>query len=149
MPECWITDQPLRESEILDLVKTPRAGAVVLFIGTARNHAEGRPVAALEYEAYAAMAEAEMRALAEEALRRWPAEKIAVVHRTGRLDIGEAAVMAAVSSAHRKEAFEACAFLMDALKERVPIWKKEHWADGGARWVNDDDQQDDQENEEA
>lgn len=148
MAECWITDQPLRESETLDLVKTPRAGAVVLFIGTARNHAEGRPVAALEYEAYAAMAEAEMRALAEEALRRWPVEKIAVVHRTGRLDIGGAAVMAAVSSAHRKEAFEACAFLMDAVKERVPIWKKEHWADGGARWVNDD-QQDDRQNEEA
>src|SRR5215470_8292454 len=115
-------------------VRDPRAGAVVTFVGTTRNENAGRRVRRLEYEAFASMATKEMRALAAEARRRWPLRKVAMVHRIGVVPVGQASVAIAVSSGHRGEAFEACRWLIDRLKEIVPIWKKEHYR-GGEVWI--------------
>ncbi|GIX07402.1 MAG: molybdenum cofactor biosynthesis protein D/E [Candidatus Poribacteria bacterium] len=138
---AWITADPIEEATVRPLVETPEAGAIVLFLGVVRNHAEGRPVVGLEYEAYVPMAERVLRSLAEETLSRWSLQRVAVVHRVGRLKIGEVSIAIAVSAAHRREAFAACAYLMDRIKEEVPIWKREHWAEGGARWVGDPTEQ--------
>lgn len=115
-------------------VADPGAGAICTFIGTTRENNAGRKVIRLEYEAYEPMALSEMRKLAEEAGRRWSIVRIAITHRVGLVDIGETSVAIAVSAAHRGEAFEACRFAIDRLKEIVPIWKKEHF-EGGEIWV--------------
>jgi molybdopterin synthase catalytic subunit len=115
-------------------VRDPRAGAVVVFVGTTRNENAGRRVRRLEYEAFAPMATKEMRALAREARRRWPLRKVAMAHRIGVVPVGQASVAIAVSAGHRGEAFEACRWLIDRLKEIVPIWKKEHYR-GGEVWI--------------
>jgi molybdopterin synthase catalytic subunit len=115
-------------------VRDPRAGAVVVFVGTTRNENAGRRVRRLEYEAFASMATKEMRALASEARRRWPLRKVAMAHRIGVVPVGQASVAIAVSAGHRGEAFEACRWLIDRLKEIVPIWKKEHYR-GGEIWI--------------
>jgi molybdopterin synthase catalytic subunit len=112
-------------------VRDPRAGAVVTFVGTTRNENAGRRVRRLEYEAFASMATKEMRRLAAEATRRWRLRKVAMVHRIGVVPVGEASVAIAVASGHRGETFEACRWLIDRLKEIVPIWKKEHYRGGG------------------
>jgi molybdopterin synthase catalytic subunit len=112
----------------------PATGATVTFIGTTRDHNEGRTVTQLEYEAYPEMALAEMRKIGEAARQRWPIARLAIVHRIGPVPIGEASVVIAVSSAHRVAAFEACHFAIDRLKEVVPIWKKEHFQ-GGEVWI--------------
>lgn len=114
----------------LEKVKHPQAGAVVLFLGTVRDNNSGRRIKFLEYEAYQAMALREMERVAGEAQRRWPLLGIAVVHRLGRLNVGEISVAIAVSSAHRKDAFEAGRFAIDTLKQTVPIWKKDVWEGG-------------------
>ncbi len=111
-----------------------RAGAVVTFVGTTRNHNVGRRVLRLEYEAYERMAKQEMRRLAKEAGTRWPITRVAMVHRIGVVPVGDASVAIAVSGGHRTEAFEACHWLIDRLKEIVPIWKKEHYR-GGQIWI--------------
>lgn len=131
-----LTDQPIVVDELLAAVADPTAGAVVLFIGTTRDHNEGRSVERLEYEAYAGMAEKEIERIAVAAKDRWPIARIAVVHRTGVVPIGLASVAIAVSAAHRGPAFEAARFTIDRLKEVVPIWKKEFFA-GGAVWIGD------------
>jgi molybdopterin synthase catalytic subunit len=113
----------------------PSDGALCLFAGAVRNHNAGRDVLYLEYEAYEEMALPLMEEIAEEALRRWPIGDVRIVHRLGRMEIGEVSVAIAVASPHRKEAFEACRFAIDTLKSRVPIWKKEFFADG-AVWVD-------------
>ncbi len=115
-------------------VGDPAAGAICTFLGTTRENNAGRKVIRLEYEAYEPMALSEMRKLADEAGRRWPIVRIAITHRIGLVEIGEISVAIAVSSAHRAEAFEACRFAIDRLKEIVPIWKKEHF-EGGEVWV--------------
>jgi len=115
-------------------VGNPAAGAIVTFVGTTRRDNAGRNVIRLEYEAYAPMALSEMRKLAAEAGKRWRLVRIAIAHRIGRVDIGETSVAIAVSAAHRGEAFEACRFAIDRLKEIVPIWKKEYF-EGGEIWV--------------
>jgi len=115
-------------------VADPMAGAICTFVGTTRENNAGRKVIRLEYEAYEAMALSEMRRLAEEAGRRWNIVRIAIAHRIGIVEIGETSVAIAVSAAHRAEAFEACRFAIDTLKEIVPIWKKEHF-EGGEIWV--------------
>ena len=115
-------------------VRDPRAGALVTFVGTTRNENVGRRVTRLEYEAYATMATKEMRRLAAEAKRRWGLRKVAMVHRIGVVPVGEASVAIAVSAGHRDEAFVACRWLIDRLKEIVPIWKKEHYR-GGEVWI--------------
>jgi len=129
-----LTDGPLDLGRLVRAVGDPRAGAVVTFLGTTRNENDGRRVLRLEYEAFAAMAAREMRALAAEARRRWPLRKVAMAHRVGIVPVGEASVGIAVSAAHRAEAFAACHWLIDRLKETVPIWKKEHFR-GGVVWI--------------
>ena len=129
-----ITDRSIDVQALLDAVRDPAAGAVVFFLGTTRNQNAGRRVVRLEYEAFARMAEREMRALAAAARRQWPLRKVAMAHRTGVVPVGEASVGIAVASGHRAEAFAACHWLIDRLKEIVPIWKKEHFR-GGAVWI--------------
>jgi molybdopterin synthase catalytic subunit len=115
-------------------VADPAAGAICTFVGTTRENNVGRRVLRLEYEAYETMALSEIRKLAEEAGRRWEITRIAITHRIGVVEIGETSVAIAVSAPHRAEAFEACRFAIDRLKEIVPIWKKEHF-EGGEIWI--------------
>jgi len=115
-------------------VRDAKAGAVVTFVGTTRNENAGRQVRRLEYEALESMATKEMRALAATAKKRWRLRKVGMVHRIGVVPVGEASVAIAVSSGHRTEAFDACRWLIDRLKEIVPIWKKEHYR-GGEIWI--------------
>ena len=133
----WIevTAEPLSERAVAQAVEHPGAGALALFSGVVRNQTGGRRVKFLEYEAHGPMALAKMREIGRAIRERWPMiSRIALVHRIGRLEIGESSVMIAVSSPHRGEAFEACRFAIDTLKETVPIWKKEHFEDGEV-WV--------------
>lgn len=129
-----IVSAPIDEARVTAAVADPRTGATVTFIGTTRNHHEGRRVTRLEYEAYPEMALVEMRKIGDEAKRRWPIEGVAIVHRIGTVPLGEASVVIAVSAGHRHAAFEACHFAIGRLKEVVPIWKKEHF-EGGEIWI--------------
>jgi molybdopterin synthase catalytic subunit len=130
-----ITTEPLSEQGLAAAVEDAGAGAVVLFSGVVRDQTGGRRVKFLEYEAHAPMAEAKMREIATAVRARWPeVRRIALVQRVGRLEIGESSVMIAVSSPHRRHAFEACQFAIDTLKETVPVWKKEYFEDGEV-WV--------------
>ncbi len=112
----------------------PGDGALALFVGVVRNENAGRSVLHLEYEAYEEMALQELEAIGVETRRRWPVSEVRIVHRLGRMEIGEVSVAVAVASPHRGEAFEACRFAIDTLKKSVPIWKKEFYADG-AVWL--------------
>jgi len=114
---------------------SPANGALCLFVGVVRNENGGRAVTHLEYEAYEEMAVREMEAIEAETRRRWPVTDVRIVHRLGRIEIGEASVAVVVASPHRGEAFEACRFAIDTLKRTVPIWKKEFYADG-AVWLD-------------
>lgn len=129
-----LSEKSLDIGEVVTFVGDPAAGAIVTFVGTTRNNNEGRRIYSLEYEAYFGMAENEMRTIGEEASRNWNVERIAVVHRIGRVPIGEASVVIAVSAPHRDDAFQACRYLIDELKKRVPIWKKEIY-EGGEVWI--------------
>jgi molybdopterin synthase catalytic subunit len=129
-----IISEPIDIEAVVSAVKQPAAGAVVAFVGTTRDHNEGRRVERLEYEAYEEMALIEMRKIGEAARRQWPIEDVAIVHRIGVVPIGEASVVIATSAAHRRAAFAACEFAIDRLKEVVPIWKKEHF-EGGEVWI--------------
>jgi molybdopterin synthase catalytic subunit len=133
-----LTDAAIDCSAVLESARTPQAGAVVLFLGTVREFTAGRQTTHLHYDAYRPMAETQLQALVEEAAARWPILKATIVHRLGRLDLGEVSVAVAVSSPHRPDAFEAGRYLIDRLKEVVPIWKQEHWRDGGVEWVHPD-----------
>lgn len=129
-----VTSDELSIDEVRRLVAADANGAISLFLGVVRNHNDGHPVTALEYDAYVEMAERQLAAVAEETRKRFPIDKVALHHRIGRLSVGEVSLLAAVSSAHRQEAFEACHWAVDRLKERVPIWKKEFGPDG-ATWL--------------
>lgn len=129
-----VQDAPIDAREVEALVMDPGAGAVVTFSGTVRDHGRGQPVSLLEYEAYAPAAERMMEQVGQEMRERWPVIKVAMVHRTGALPVGEVSVVIAVSSAHRDAAFEASRYAIERLKEIVPIWKKEHY-DDGATWL--------------
>ncbi|RUL81419.1 molybdenum cofactor biosynthesis protein MoaE [Tautonia sociabilis] len=131
-----ITDQPIDHASLTDRVRSPRAGAVCTFLGTTRELTGGRTTRHLDYEAYPVMAEKTLAELEGQALSRWPLQEVAIVHRVGRVELGEISVVVAVSAPHRKDAFEACQWLMDTIKEVVPIWKKETWADGTEEWVH-------------
>jgi molybdopterin synthase catalytic subunit len=131
-----LTDAPIDYEALTERVRSNRAGAVCLFLGTVRELTGDRRTEFLVYEAYPRMAEAKLAELEAEARRRWPLVEVGIIHRTGRLELGEIAVAVAVSAPHRREAFEACAWLMDTLKEVVPIWKQERWADGTEEWVH-------------
>jgi molybdopterin synthase catalytic subunit len=127
---------PLSLDEVVAAVSSPGCGGVVTFTGVVRDHSRGQAIEHLEYEAYEPMAEAEMRRIAGEVRERWPGARIAMVHRVGRLEIGDAAVMIAVAAPHRAAAFEACRYAIDALKQSVPIWKKEFGTEGTC-WVEE------------
>ncbi len=135
--DTWIglTTQPLPVGAAGDWVVQARCGAAVTFNGTARDHSEGRPgVSVLEYEAYVEQVEPRLEAIADEARIRWPAlGRICMLHRAGRVEITDSAVVVAVSAPHRDDAFAAARFCIDALKSTVPIWKREIW-DGGESW---------------
>jgi molybdopterin synthase catalytic subunit len=127
-----VVEQPLSPDAIAAAVDDPGAGGIVIFSGVVRNETGGRSVKFLEYEAHAPMAEAKMREIGRDLRGRWPGVKrVAMLHRTGRLEIGESSVLIAVSAAHRQDAFDACRFAIDTLKRTVPVWKKEHFDDGG------------------
>jgi molybdopterin synthase catalytic subunit len=129
-----VVDYPIDDINLEDEIRTDADGAVITFRGVARRYSRGRDVIHLEYEAYPEMAEKVMAEIGEEVHRRWPVSGIAIVHRTGALQIGQASVVIAVSAPHRGEAFEAAAFAIDRLKQIVPIWKKEVWSDG-SQWI--------------
>ena len=132
-----VSDAVIDANSLMEFVADPAAGCTVLFTGTVRDHSPGRDgVSKLEYEAYGAVADDKIREIVAEAFDRWPLLKVAAVHRTGTLGIGESAVMVAVSSGHRTDAFPAARYVIDELKSRAPIWKKEHWP-GGAEWVDE------------
>jgi molybdopterin synthase catalytic subunit len=121
-------------NRVLRSVRDDAAGGTAVFIGTTRNHSKGKKVLAIEYEAYPPMAEKMMNTIAREVQTKWNVCKISIVHRIGRLEIGEASVVIVVSAQHRKEAFEACRYAIDTLKRNVPVWKKEFFEDGEI-WV--------------
>jgi len=131
-----LTDRPIDTQRVLEQVASPAAGAVVLFLGTVREQSGGRTTLAIQYEAYAQMARREFEQLVAEARRRWPLCACAIVHRVGRLEVGQVSVAIAVSSPHRHEAFEAGRWLIDSIKQSVPIWKNEQFADGTSEWVH-------------
>ncbi len=129
-----VTEKALDLQELVKSVSDPEAGAIVTFIGTTRNHNEGRRVISLDYEAYPEMAEKELARLGEEARKRWNIQRIAIAHRIGHVPIGEPSVIIAVSAAHRNDAFQACRFAIEEIKKSVPIWKKEIF-EGGEVWI--------------
>jgi molybdopterin synthase catalytic subunit len=129
-----IVEGPVDLQEAIRAVAGPDRGAIATFIGTARDHHNGRPVRALEYHAYPEMAERVMRDIGRETETRFGTPHIAILHRIGRLHIGDPSVVVAVAAEHRREALAACAHVIERLKEVVPIWKKEQYADGAA-WI--------------
>ncbi len=137
LPHVKITREPLDEAAVRELerlVTHSGAGAIVTFQGVVRDNARGKRVRSLEYDAYPEMAEEQMRQIAAEVTRRWETDAIAMVHRIGRLEIGECSVVVVVACPHRGEAFDACRYAIDTLKATVPIWKKEAYEDG-EEWV--------------
>ncbi len=127
--------EPINPLSLIERVKSPADGAVVTFEGVVRNHSAGRPVLYLEYYAYESMALSKMREIGAQIRSRYSIHLIAMVHRLGRLAIGETSVLISISSPHRRAAFEACHFAIDTLKKTVPVWKKEHFVDG-AVWAD-------------
>lgn len=129
-----ISDKTLDIQSCVEWVMSPQSGGIDVFIGTVRDSTKGKRVIRLEFEAYEPMALKEMGAIAAQALEKWPVQKLLIHHRTGLLEVGEVPVIIAVSCAHRNAAFEACRFVIDTLKQTVPIWKKEIFEDGEV-WV--------------
>jgi molybdopterin synthase catalytic subunit len=130
-----VTPDVLSVDEALAHVADPAAGGTCVFVGTVRDHSDAGAVTGLSYEAWDELAVARFRELADEVAERWPIRRIALVHRTGELAVGEVSVIVAVSAPHRAEAFEACRHAIERLKRDVPIWKKEGLVDGDAHWV--------------
>jgi molybdopterin synthase catalytic subunit len=137
MPDvsCRITERPIDAAALLAGSTTHADGAAVLFVGVVRDRNEGREVGHLEYSSFAAMAEKVMEEIAGEAAARWQTGRIAVVHRIGRLELGEASVAIAVASPHRDAAYQASRYIIEELKRRVPIWKKEGYLEGESAWL--------------
>lgn len=131
----FLTREPIDPVRLVNAVAADEHGATASFIGVVRNHQDGRPVTRLEYSAYDAMAEAECQRIVTEAEQRWPA-RIALLHRVGALAIGDVAVAIAAGSGHRGAAFDACRYVIEEVKRRVPIWKKEFYTDGSIEWVD-------------
>ena len=131
-----ITDERIEPTAVRDALRGRSSGACVVFEGWVRDHNEGREVARLAYEAYAPLAVQEGEAILAEARERWPLERAVCVHRSGALELEDVAVVVGVSAAHRDAAFEAARYIIDEVKRRLPIWKKEAYADGQVEWVN-------------
>lgn len=131
---CTVVTEPIDPGALLARPGSAADGATLLFLGIVRNHNEGRRVTHLEYEAYAPMAERELGVIAAEAEARWGTGRITVVHRVGHLQVGEPSVAVLVSAPHRGEAYEASRYVIDELKKRVPIWKREGYVEGPPEW---------------
>ena len=131
-----LTNDPIDYHALTESVRSTQSGAVVLFLGTVRELTDGRRTLALDYEGYPQMAEAKLAELEAAARSKWPIDRVSIVHRLGRLELGDISVAVAVSCPHRKAAFEAGQFLIDELKVSVPIWKQENWSDGTTEWVH-------------
>jgi molybdopterin synthase catalytic subunit len=133
-PLIQLTREPLDRNALIAAVSHASVGGIVIFEGVVRDQARGKQIRYLEYDAYPEMAEQQIRVIVDEAQKRWGVEHVAVAHRFGRLEIGEASVIIVVATPHRAEAFEACRYIIDTLKTTVPIWKKEV-ATNGEEWV--------------
>ena len=131
-----LTREPIDYHALTEQVRLPHCGGVVLFLGTVRDLTGEQVTVALDYEAYSEMAEKKLAQVEEETRARWPVGDMALVHRLGQLKVSEVSVAVAVSCPHRAAAFEACRHAIDRLKELVPIWKKENWADGCTEWIH-------------
>ncbi|MCE9534120.1 MAG: molybdenum cofactor biosynthesis protein MoaE [Planctomycetes bacterium] len=131
-----LTREPIDHHALTEAVRQPGCGAVVTFLGTVRDLTGDQVTVALDYEAYPGMAEKKMAEIESDVRAKWPVGEIAMEHRLGRLEVGDISVAIAVACPHRAQAFEACRHAIDRLKELVPIWKKENWADGRTEWVH-------------
>ncbi|MDC3413703.1 molybdenum cofactor biosynthesis protein MoaE [Aquibacillus sp. 3ASR75-11] len=138
--DFWITKNTISIESVVEKVVRPKAGAIDTFIGTVREFTKGKRTLFLEYQAYVPMAEKKLTQIGTEIKQQWPDAKTAIVHRIGHLDITDIAVVIAVSTPHRADAFEACRYAIERIKEIVPIWKKEHWEDG-TMWIGDQKEQ--------
>ncbi|MFO0013200.1 MAG: molybdenum cofactor biosynthesis protein MoaE [Planctomycetota bacterium] len=136
MRKIELVDGPIPVDALLRECNDQRCGAVSIFLGTARRWTQGVETAYLEYDAYRDMAIAKMQELADEATRRWNPQRVVIVHRLGRVDLGETSVLIAVASPHRAEAIAACHWLIEELKQQVPIWKKEWYAVQSPKWIH-------------
>ena len=132
---AWVTTDVIGAETVLAEVGAPEHGAVSLFLGVVRDHNEGRAVSGVSYSAYTGMAERTLADIASEAAVLAGTERIAVVHRVGELNVGDASVAIAVSSAHRAPAFDACRYIIEEIKKRVPVWKQERYAEGDSAWL--------------
>ena len=133
--ESWVTRDKIGADDVLSRVGAPEDGAVVVFLGTVRNHHEGRSVAGINYEAYESMATQVLTEIASSVATRFGTDRVAVVHRVGDLTIGEASVAVAASAPHRQEAFGAAQEIMEEIKRKVPVWKHERFTDGSTEWA--------------
>lgn len=133
---AWITTEPLSADQVLAAVAAPDDGAVLLFLGTVRNHNDGRQVDGMRYDAYVEMAGSVLAEIAAEAAERLGTDRIAVAHRIGELRIGEVSVAIAVSSPHRAQAYDASRYVIEEIKRRLPVWKREYYVDGDAHWLD-------------
>ena len=131
-----LVDKPIDSAAVLDSVRSPQAGAIVLFLGTTREMTAGRRTNSLDYECYPEMTERKLTQLEADARQQWPIIKCTVVHRLGHLELGEVSVAVAVSTPHREDAFHAGRWLIDTIKQDVPIWKRENWSDGTTEWLH-------------
>lgn len=132
---CVVTTAPIDPCAFLGEIAAASDGAVLLFLGVVRNHNDGRAVEYLDYQAYPPMAESVLREIADEAERRWETGEISVTHRYGRLAIGEVSVAIAIAAPHRGDAYDASRYIIEELKKRVPIWKREGYVDGESEWL--------------
>lgn len=131
-----IVDRPIDLSALMQEVANVRHGATIVFVGTVRDTNDGSPVSGLDYSSYTGMAEQELAAIVLEAAERWDTNDIVVEHRVGSLGLGDASVAIAVAHPHRAEAYDASRYVIEELKKRLPVWKREHYLDGRAEWVN-------------
>lgn len=131
-----IQHEPIDCDSIRNAVQNEECGAVVLFLGTTRRYTDSRETIKLEYDCYEPMALAELEKLRSQSMVKWPISKCVIVHRLGVVENGEASIVVALSSPHRREAFDAAQWIMDEVKRTIPIWKKEHWTNGSTEWVH-------------
>ena len=132
---CHVGSEEINSTKHLSRVGSDEDGAALLFIGVVRNHADGRPVSGMRYDSYVEMSQRELKSIAAEAAERLGTDRLAVEHRIGELQIGEISVAIAVSSPHRAESFDATRYIIEEIKKRLPVWKKEYYEDGTESWV--------------
>ncbi|MGQ0563216.1 MAG: molybdenum cofactor biosynthesis protein MoaE [Gemmatimonadota bacterium] len=132
---AWITADRIGAETVLPLVEADGHGAIVVFLGVVRDHSEGRAVSGVHYQAYAEMAERTLQEILAEALREVGPAKIAAVHRTGELEVGDVSIAIAVSTPHRAEAFQGCHYVIEEVKKRLAVWKQERYVSGESAWV--------------